>query len=192
MPFPLRYDFVLYFLSSGVGSRGDISEATAWLSPTTIALFPKMKNLMLGFCHLSCVPIPIIYLGKADDHWMGLWTQWTHIGLDLGHDRIPFLNYNGGRNGALGPWESKSTQTLGPAIFVSSHSLTGCLRELMAVGHFGEALGELLLNTLAVVSQCHFCGDLTSLSALLETRTGSGPEAWQAIMTFCLGSCLHS
>lgn len=41
----------------------------------------------------------------------------------------------------------------------------------MAIGHFGEALGE-LLNTLAVVSQCFFVcvGDLTSPSVVLENE----------------------
>lgn len=58
----------------------------------------------------------------------------------------------------------------------------------MAVGHFGETLGEFLLNTLAVVSHCCFLwGDLSSPSVVLETRTGSGPETWQAIMTFLFG-----
>ena len=58
----------------------------------------------------------------------------------------------------------------------------------MAVGHFGETLGELLLNILAVESQCCFlCGDLSSTSVVLETRTGSRPETWQAILTFLFG-----
>lgn len=39
-------------------------------------------------------------------------------------DSILF-SYNGGQNGALGLWESKSIQTLGLAILLSSHSLTG-------------------------------------------------------------------
>ena len=36
-----------------------------------------------------------------------------------------FFSYNGGQNGTLGLWESKSTQTLELATLVSSHSPTG-------------------------------------------------------------------
>lgn len=36
-----------------------------------------------------------------------------------------FFSYNGRQNSALGLWESKSAQTLGLAILLSSHSPTG-------------------------------------------------------------------
>ena len=55
-----------------------------------------------------------------------------------------------------------------------------------------EELGELLPNPLAVVWQGLCSWDLTSPSVILEMRTGSCPEAWQAIMTFHLGSCLQT
>lgn len=80
--------------------------------PAMIGLILEAKEPIQGLCQIQNISSPFRHLGQGEDHWVGLWTQWTHDEPKLDQDSVYYLASICLHDDASGLWVSMLISTL--------------------------------------------------------------------------------